>query len=788
MFPLLLALLAFFGTVLPDEYHLELGAQPSTIPPFIEGLMVSSFSGCEAVLQSDIADRFTQVPFNHAYLSRLRSLLIDTMVCKSLSMSIEQSPAGLIIKALPHEICRLKAIIVKSPFFGSQTIKERYGIARGDPFDQKKHGGGLAAIERFFKQQGYKSVVVSSEIIKKQHNVVVRLKVTKGPLFRIRTITVEQRSGHEESKDLEALLNNFIQHLSASYNKKPWTDQIEQRLCSSIEHMLAQAGWFCIEVKVSASLDPKSTYTDLLCEVDWSKAVRIELDGLSNEQRHLLMKRIEQMPQWRLSPLMLEQQLKAWVQKNGFSCEQPILHKSSHCWRYQFILADKTPETTAHEDLKKTAVKAPKIMSAANAASRITTVVLDAPDLTFVPLRNFLTTNLLSKTQAQAQNMVRDLYDTGVFKSVVLHPLQDGNTDAAILRTRMTEPYELRLRFGIDELGNTIGFEMAAAYKAGGSLVRKNLFGLADQHRFDVDLSPSYYRIGGSSRFPIWQPLWSSIVIDFFDMRYRQSLFWNVKEELVKHAHSGCSIRLESNALPIRIGFQVGAEYLLFHDVIPYRAQQILFHPQFLNTSLPFGHIELQLEYGTKDNNLPSFLRTAGSLNARIMQPLSSQGAPLIRLLIEQSGLMRLDDAWGLRVRLRGGICLSPSFEQLLPTERFFLGGPDTVRSFAPNAAPPIIADIFEEGGVAPVGGDRFGLINCELHHLLTDQWRVVLFQDFGALSIQNIHTAVLQATGIGLRYLTPLGAFKFDFGIKPQILYPTDRRFAWFVSFGQAF
>jgi outer membrane protein insertion porin family len=116
--------------------------------------------------------------------------------------------------------------------------------------------------------------------------------------------------------------------------------------------------------------------------------------------------------------------------------------------------------------------------------------------------------------------------------------------------------------------------------------------------------------------------------------------------------------------------------------------------------------------------------------------------------------------------------------------ERYFLGGPGTVRSFrertlgiAPNQS-------------FPQGGSAYSLFNAEADFPLWNRLRGALFFDAGSLSPRGggIPTeSFRKAVGLGVRYGLPVGPIRLDLGINPNPT-PQESWGAAHLSFGFAF
>lgn len=104
----------------------------------------------------------------------------------------------------------------------------------------------------------------------------------------------------------------------------------------------------------------------------------------------------------------------------------------------------------------------------------------------------------------------------------------------------------------------------------------------------------------------------------------------------------------------------------------------------------------------------------------------------------------------------------------------FFLGGADTLRGFT-------------EDGVDPSGGTISVIYNTELHLKLRDSIKLAGFFDVGALGTnmnQLTGANMRESAGVGLRYFTPLGPVRLDWGFILNRL-PGEPRSRVHFSFG---
>jgi outer membrane protein insertion porin family len=124
-------------------------------------------------------------------------------------------------------------------------------------------------------------------------------------------------------------------------------------------------------------------------------------------------------------------------------------------------------------------------------------------------------------------------------------------------------------------------------------------------------------------------------------------------------------------------------------------------------------------------------------------------------------------------------------------SKKYFLGGATSIRGWGRYEVSPLVEGL-------PVGGNSMLSFSEELRALLRGNLGGVVFLDGGnvwdksfAFDLGDLRYAV----GVGLRYQTPVGPFRFDYGYQlnpiPGLLVngePSDRRWRIHFSIGQAF
>ena len=138
-------------------------------------------------------------------------------------------------------------------------------------------------------------------------------------------------------------------------------------------------------------------------------------------------------------------------------------------------------------------------------------------------------------------------------------------------------------------------------------------------------------------------------------------------------------------------------------------------------------------------------------------------------------------------VALRGqiGTIWGTSINNVPANRRFYAGGGGSVRGYAYQDVGPL------NGNNDPTGGKSLAVFSTELRLMVTEEIGIVPFFDAGNVydsTRPDFSEPFFKGTGLGVRYLTPVGPVRFDFAV------PLDRRddiddpYQFYISLGQAF
>jgi outer membrane protein assembly factor BamA len=322
-------------------------------------------------------------------------------------------------------------------------------------------------------------------------------------------------------------------------------------------------------------------------------------------------------------------------------------------------------------------------------------------------------------------------------------------------------------------------------------VVWKNPFNRADRLELSVDIAPheDYGQISYiMPRFFDWPLTTTSSV---YMSRFDQPLVTCFQERLYRFVQDGCSLEVEHLDAGEKWGCCVGFESMKIFDISRRLAALIDFDPRLVGQRVPYLYAEPVVMKSFVDDLVNPTSGTISTITGKAMVPLTDKASSFFKILLEQSLFVPVGKSCVGAAHLRLGHIFNSDFNTIMPPERFYLGGAYSLRGYDADMAPPVHAASQRLGNTCllPIGGKTVLSGMFELRFPLYKALGGVFFNDCGILVRKNWHDdGFVGATGFGLRYATPVGPLRFDIAWKWRAQAGEEHRFAWFLTFGQAF
>lgn len=383
------------------------------------------------------------------------------------------------------------------------------------------------------------------------------------------------------------------------------------------------------------------------------------------------------------------------------------------------------------------------------------------------------------------QHARRRLYDSGVFRRVDVdaEPLEPSSTTpTAEQPTRahvtLSEWPPLRLRYGFEVNDEASPTTDSRALRPGfsGDVTYRNLFGLAASTgvalRYSRDFRAVREFVTAPSLFGL--PLTSN----FFVSQSREEVsqtgarpFITDKLDLTAEQRFRPAGRVE---VTYAYGFQ--RNHTFDKNLDPT-------NPFAFDLTVNIARLTSTIRFDSRDDLVDAARGWFHSSSVEYAPERLGSDLRFVKYLLLQQYYRPLAPRVVLASAARLG--LAKAFgQELIPSERFFAGGGNSVRGYAEDALSP--RNLFG----SPVGGDALLVFNQELRFPLVWRLRGVGFFDagravptIGDLSLADLRSSV----GFGVRVDTPFALLRVDFGT-PLGRRPDERRGRWFFSIGQAF
>jgi outer membrane protein insertion porin family len=366
----------------------------------------------------------------------------------------------------------------------------------------------------------------------------------------------------------------------------------------------------------------------------------------------------------------------------------------------------------------------------------------------------------------------QELYELGLFEEVHTQELQryQGKVDV-LYRVREAPAGAVEFGLGYGEYEGLRGFA---------SLSYRNLWGMAREGSLRAELSTLQKRLILSYREP-WFMGHRVPLRAFLLAERREEKNIDTGEVLYRVRRYLGTVGLEKR-LSSTLKGELYYEFSLVKttDVKP----GVVLSKEDTGT-LAISALKPALLYDTRDDPFEPTRGVFAGASLKVASALLLSETGFAKLRMHASTYRALGRRLVLAASVRLGLAQGFEGTEELPlVERFFLGGRNTVRGYHQDTLGPRTPD----GN--PTGGNAFLMGNLELRLRVRKGWGLVAFLDWGNvwqrtedMDIQNLRGTV----GVGLRYSTPVGPLRVDYGYKLQDEPPLSRAVLHF-SIGHAF
>lgn len=386
---------------------------------------------------------------------------------------------------------------------------------------------------------------------------------------------------------------------------------------------------------------------------------------------------------------------------------------------------------------------------------------------------------------------------TDIFKQIRIHPehnKENVQVRDMVVQLHDDEPFEVRTRLGFQQVSKNFALKKGSTYKVGTSFLWRNPFKCADNFLFNIDVTHFERTLDFSYQRPC---LFNSPIATIFKLyanKYTQPATGSSKS-LYEVTQEGMLASAVYKKEHMHAGINSGFEWVETKNLSSSLATTINFETNLIGKKVPYFFIEPNFFIDLLDDKVNPQKGLFAIASLKGMFPFN-EGSYLLKVIVEQGMFFPLirERSVICAIRTRFGHIFRESFSKIMPPERFYLGGANSLRGYLPDSCSPLGSYLDDKGRLqrVPQGGKSMVNINVELRIPFSKQFGVVVFQDFGVLAkeVTSLNSGENNAvvSGCGLRYQTPLGPLRFDIGWKWKRAFKEDTRYAWFLTFGHAF
>jgi len=702
--------------------------------------------------------------------------------------------------------------------FGKEAYRHYYGIEPGESFDHNKHSYSLRSMEEAFAYEGYLNGTAQA-IFDRDNNtksIVVHLTLDKGKRFTIGSVGIVVRADKQvRDAELDFVRALLAKKLRAKLEHKSYSKELINREMQKTKRQLARYGYLHIAIELHEQRDNANHHVNLAFTIDIHRKREFIFVGNQFFNNDQLLDRILLFggSAWMLPASIVQDELLDLYRSAGFSqATLEIQEEESVCVvliqegeRKLASVDDPQEERSAqHVPVSSPQKNEPPLRFGK-------TIIMNNSTLPFACVMrelqykegDFWNQSKLKQTHSRLKAL--DLFET--IHLSPCDPFAQDQEKTMLLSLYPNDPHELRLRvgFGLEQVARHMQFA-GITYKVGGTFLWRSPLNCGDLFLIEADVTRPQrsFKIQYSRPWLFDRPI--KTVVQGYNNRYIQPAFVGrgSLKSLYGVIQQGLMAAFTRTSMTgITTGLNLGIDVL---ETTPVPDQEqaasaekivraINFDPRLLDKQIPFLLFEPTFLCDRVDNKMQPTRGMLTFASLKAMLPVKSQHARVgfAKFLVEQSFFVSVASCV-LAFRLRFGHIFHHAIRTLMPSERFYLGGAYSLRSYDTDFCPPLGSFIDDCGcrQFVPQGSTSMINGNIELRFPLYKKLNGIIFQDLGLLTNNRLADiaadGLLSGSGFGLRYNTPIGPLRFDIGFKWRSKDRAPFSYAWFLTFGNAF
>lgn len=709
---------------------------------------------------------------------------------------------------------KIQKIKINGISFSKNSYLQKYILEPGDNFHQHKHLHSIEKIKKLLHCNGYLNAEVIDKLVKDISNksIIVDLTIKKGKRFHINNVEFLMYSDQSNlvdeisQKRMKFEINKIFLY---KFLKHKFIDKDLSKNLKKLKAFLLNQNYPFSRVKLNKTINYIDSTVQIKIEINLDQKLRLEFNGnkyFYNDQLSTFILELGY-PLFDLSEDVLEYEIKKFYKNYGF--DDVIIKVIKQDFIFKILITEGKKNSSdiglnIYEIEQESATTKPLIDEKIKRFGKI--VQLGNSN---IPFKKIIKEIDIKEgdiwSREKLQKAFLKLNDLEIFESInfnILSPEYLCSNKPVILKLFSDDDNEFKIRAGILQFSYDFNILKLWSYKLGATLSTKNKFLYGDRIIFDCDFTRFYQKSVLSYKTPWIFDYPVNCLFQLYYNHYYQPLFYKIyKDNLFKINEQGISANfLSRHTHNYNLGINIGFERLKISQLTQDSAKAIRFSNRLVDKFIPYFFIEPTLILEHLDDRLNTRSGYSIALNLKGMQSFKYDNS-FLKFLLEQSIYIPVLKNDALAIRFRFGHIFIKDFDSLLPSERFYLGGPTSMRSYEPDFSPPygfLVRCKSKNNNClkckklnVPQGGSTMINLNLELRMPLqiVKNLSFVIFNDLG--SLYNIYSEcdkkLLTATGFGVRYKTPIGPFRFDIGFRGKD-FKNDSFFAWYLTLGQAF